>query len=41
MVIAFLLATSIPASKYCDQMLKVGEFLGVYDSVVSFSSSHR
>jgi hypothetical protein len=28
MVTAFLLTTSIPASKYCDQMLKVSEFWG-------------
>jgi hypothetical protein len=33
-VTAFWLATSIPASKYCNQMLKVSEFLGVYDLVV-------
>jgi hypothetical protein len=33
-VAAFLLAISIPATKYCDQMLKIREFLEVYDSVV-------
>jgi hypothetical protein len=34
-VTAFLLATSILSSKYCNQMLKVSEFVGVYDSVPS------